>query len=107
MVAVPVGASPIAKIITMIGDLETKIIGEGEAVQKTYAEYAEWCETESRNVQYEIKTGKAAVEDLTATIDKEASNIVAQEATIEELAAAIATDEADLKAATEIRNKEQ
>ena len=100
-------ASPIAKIITMIGDLETKIIGEGEAVQKTYAEFAEWCETESRNVQYEIKTGKAQVADLSAAIDKEAANIVAQDATIGELAGSIATDEADLKAATEIRAKEQ
>jgi len=108
IVAAPsVAASPIAKIIQMIGDLESKIIGEGEAVQKTYEEYAEWCETESRNVQYEIKTGKAEVADLKATIDKEASNIVAQTATIEELSASIATDEADLKAATEIRNKEQ
>jgi len=108
IVALPtVAASPIAKIITMIGDLESKIITEGEAVQKTYAEYAEWCETESRNVQYEIKTGKAQVADLTASIDKDAANIVAQDATIEELAGSISTDEADLKAATEIRDKEQ
>merc|ERR1719276_384872 len=84
LAAVPSGAaSPIAKIITMIGDLESK------------------------NVQYEIKTGKAQVADLSATIDKEGSNIMAQDATIEELSAAIATDEADLKAATEIRTKEQ
>jgi len=108
IVAVPAGAaSPIAKIITMIGDLETKIIGEGEAVQKTYAEFAEWCETESRNVQYEIKTGKAQVADLSASIAKEAANIVAQDATIEELSGSIATDEADLKASTTIRDKEQ
>merc|ERR1719324_1016237 len=93
-IVAPVAASPIAKIITMIGDLESKIIAEGEAVQKTYEEYAEWCETESRNVQYEIKTGKAEVADLSATIDKEAANIVAQTATIEELGASIATDEA-------------
>merc|ERR1719191_1150034 len=91
----------------MIGELETKIIAEGEAVQKTYAEYAEWCESESRNVQFEIKTGQGQVADLTATIDKEAANIQAMDASIEELTGAIATDEADLKAATEIRNKEQ
>jgi len=108
IVAVPaVAASPIAKIITMIGELETKVIGEGEAVQKTYQEFAEWCETENRNVQYEIKTGNAQVADLTATIGKEAANIVAQTATIEELAGSIATDEADLKAATGIRVSEQ
>jgi len=99
--------NPVEKVIEMLSDLQQKIIGEGEAAQKVYDEFAEWCEEESKNLQYEIKTGKAEVADLKATIDKEASNIVAQTATIEELGASIATDEADLKAATEIRNKEQ
>jgi hypothetical protein len=99
-------AAPIDKVITMIGDLETKIIAEGEEAHKVYAEFAEWCEDTSKNVQYEIKTGKADVDSLKATIAKEASNIDAQTAKIEELAGAIATDDADLKAATEIREKE-
>ena len=56
---------------------------------------------------FEIKTGKGEVADLKATIEKESANIQVQESKIEELAGAIATDEADLKAATEIRTKEQ
>ena len=40
-------------------------------------------------------------------MEKESANIQVQESKIEELMGAIATDEADLKAATEIRIKEQ
>jgi molecular chaperone GrpE (heat shock protein) len=99
-------AAPIAKVIQMVSDLETKIIAEGEEAQKTYEEFAEWCEDTSKNVQFEIKTGKSEVASLKATIEQEAANIQAQETTIESLAGQIATDEADLKAATEIRDKE-
>jgi len=100
-------ASPIDKIITMIGDLEQKIIKEGEDAHNVYAEFAEWCEDTSKDVMYEIKTGKANVADLKAAIEKEAANIDVQDSKIEELAGQIATDEADLKAGTEIRNKEE
>jgi len=99
-------ASPIAKVIQMISDLETKVIGEGEATQKTYEEFSEWCEERSKEVMFEIKTGKGEVESLKATIEKEAANIQTQTSTIEELAGEIATDENDLKAATSIRDKE-
>jgi len=99
-------ASPIGKVIQMISDLETKVIGEGEASHKTYAEFSEWCEERSKEVMFEIKTGKGEIESLKATIEKESANIQTQTSTIEELAGEIATDEADLKAATEIRDKE-
>jgi len=106
-VATAEDANPIEKIIQMIGDLETKIIKEGEDAQKVYEEFSEWCEDTSKDLMFEIKTGKGEVADLKATIEKESANIQVQETKIEELAGAIATDEADLKAATEIRNKEQ
>jgi len=99
-------ASPIAKIIQMIGDLETKVIAEGEEVQKTYEDFSEWCEETAKNLQFEIKTGKNEVASLKATIDEESANIQKQTSLVEELAGGIATDEADLKAATEIRDKE-
>merc|ERR1719395_468883 len=98
--------NPVAKVIEMLGDLQQKIIKEGEVAQKEYDEFAEWCEEESKNLQFEIKTGKAQAEELTATIEKAVSDIKAGEEAIEELAKKIATAEADLKAATEIRDKE-
>lgn len=99
-------ANPIAKVIEMLSDLQQKIIGEGKVAQEEYAEYSEWCEEESKNLQYEIKTAKSTIEDLKATIEKSASDISAFDETITELATQIATDESDLKDATDIRNKE-
>merc|ERR1719247_2687682 len=98
---------PIAKVIQMISDLESKIISEGNDAQKVYDEFAEFCEDRSRELGFEIKTGQAEVKDLTAAIAKEAATQESLNAKIEELSAAIATDEAYLKAATEIRAKEQ
>jgi len=101
-----VEASPIEKILEMISDLQTKVIGEGTEAQKVYDEFAEWCSDRSTKLGFEIKTGKANVADLSATIEEETSSIAALETKIEELSTDIKTDEADLKAATEIREKE-
>merc|ERR1719389_1374688 len=101
------GAAPIDKVVSMIGELEQKIIKEGEEAHQVYVEFSEWCEDTSKNVMYEIKTGKSDVESLKAEIAKEAANIDAQTAKIEELAGAISMDEADLEAATHIRAKEE
>merc|ERR1719420_495223 len=89
-----------------MSELQQKIIKEGEVAQKIFDEFSEWCEEESKNLQFEIKTGKSQAEDLTSTIEKAVSDIKAGEEAIEELAKKIATAEADLKAATEIRDKE-
>merc|ERR1719160_1653620 len=98
--------NPIEKVIEMMSDLQQKIIGEGEAAQKVYDEFAEWCEEESKNLQFEIKTGKAQAEELTAVIDQAVAEMKSCDEQIEQLSATISTDEADLKAATEIRDKE-
>merc|ERR1719401_1775885 len=70
-------ASPIEKIVEMISDLQSKVISEGTDAQKTYDEYAEWCEDRSTKLGFEIKTGKASVAELTATISEETSSIAA------------------------------
>merc|ERR1719199_563868 len=98
--------SPVEKVIQMLSELEAKVIGEGKDAQKAYDEYAEFCEDKSRQLGFEIKTGKANVEELTATIEEETSASAALESKIEELSTDIQTDEADLAAATKIRNKE-
>jgi hypothetical protein len=98
---------PIEKVLQMIGDLQAKIISEGNDAQKVYDEFSEFCEDRSKELGFEIKTGKQEVKDLEAVIAKEAATADSLNAKIEELSSGIATDEADLKAATEIREKEQ
>merc|ERR1719198_469091 len=98
--------NPIEKILEMISDLQAKVIGEGEDAQKAYDEYAEWCSDRSTELGFEIKTGKANVAELQATIEEETASSAALETKIEELSNDIQTDEADLAAATKIRNHE-
>jgi len=98
--------NPIEKVIQMMSDLEAKIIGEGKEAQKTYDEFAEWCEDRSKDLQFEIKTGKGNKADLEASIQKESANIDALTAKIDDLSSDIAEDEAELKKATGIREKE-
>jgi len=99
-------ASPVSKVMSMLSDLQAKITKEGEAAQKTYDEFSEWCEDRSKNVGFEIKTGKSEIADLSATIEKETATISALSTKVEELSGSIAADEADLGAATKIRNME-
>merc|ERR1719199_1766907 len=101
-----VEANPIEKILEMISDLQAKVIREGEDAQKEYDEFSEWCEDRSTKLGFEIKTGKAEVAELQATIEEETSSIGALSTKIEELSSDIQTDEADLAAATKIREKE-
>jgi len=98
--------SPIEKIVEMISDLQAKVIGEGKEAQKAYDEYSEWCEDRSTNLGFEIKTGKANVEELKATIEEETSKSAELSTKIEDLGNDIKTDEADLSAATKIRETE-
>jgi chromosome segregation ATPase len=64
------------------------------------------CEERSKNLQFEIKTGKGEVAELKAAIDEETAIAASLDTKVEELTASIATDEADLEAATKIREKE-
>jgi len=99
--------SPVAKAISLLSDLESKIIKEGEAAQKIYAEFSEFCEDHSRQIAHDIKTGQAEVAELNAVIGEADGTSGSLTAKIEQLTSDISVDEADLKAATEIRSKEQ
>jgi chromosome segregation ATPase len=98
--------SPVSKVFEMLSNLQAKIIKEGEEAQKTYDEFSEWCEDRSKNVGFEIKTGKAEIEDLKATIEKDTATMSAMSTKIEELSASIASNEADLAAASKVRAEE-
>jgi len=60
-----------------------------------------------KNKQFELKTAQAEKEKLEATIAKAASDADDNTESIEELAASIAQNEADLKDATLIRKKRE
>jgi len=100
-------ANPIQKVIEMLSALQAKIMKEGEVEEKAYKEFFEWCDSAAKDKQFEVKTAQAQVEKLKATIAKAISDIDDNSELIEQLASGIATNEADLKDATLIRDKER
>jgi len=99
-------SNPLGKVFELMAALEAKIVKEGEAEAKAFKEFFEWCDTESQNLNNEIKTGKTQKGKLEAKIGELTSDIDVGESKIEELAAALASNEADLKDATAVRTKE-
>merc|ERR1719158_1675693 len=110
LVAAPVASAdtnPLAKVIELLDGLAAKITKEGEAEQKAYEEYIEWCDDFTKEKAFEIKSLTAKKEKLEATISKCASDIEGCDTKIDELVADIATGDAELKDATLIREKEK
>jgi predicted nucleic acid-binding Zn-ribbon protein len=105
--AAAVDVNPVSKVIQLLGSLEAKITKNGQAETKAYNEYAAWCKDGAKDLNYEIKTGKSDIEDLTATIGKAGSDIAAASSKIEELSGDTTQNAADLKAATSVRSMEK
>merc|ERR1719191_2232511 len=104
--AMAVQDNPLSTVFDLMASLEAKIIKEGEAEAKAYKEYYEWCDEASQNLNNEIKTDKTSIEKLNAKIGELSSDIDVSDSKIGELANSISSNEAELKAATEIREKE-
>merc|ERR1719387_1971233 len=104
--AVAEQTNPIQKVIELISSLEAKLIKEGEAEEKAYKEFFEWCDDAAAKKKFEIKTATAEKEKLEATIAKAISDSDEATASIEQLAASIAENQANIENATLIRDKE-
>uniref|UniRef100_A0A7S1S9Z2 Uncharacterized protein n=1 Tax=Alexandrium catenella TaxID=2925 RepID=A0A7S1S9Z2_ALECA len=105
-VATRAATNPLGQVLKLLDGLAAKVTKEGEEEEKTYKAFVEWCDDASANKGFEIKTATAEKEKLEAAIGKSASDGEVAAAKIEELAASISTDEADLKSATQVRTKE-
>jgi len=99
-------ANPISKVIELLSALEAKIMKDGENEAKAYKDFFEWCDNAARENGFLLKTETAKKEKLESTIGKAKSDIEEAEENIASLSATIAEDEADLAAATTIREKE-
>jgi|Transcript_31383 hypothetical protein len=99
-------SNPLGTVLELMSSLEAKITKEGEAEAKAFKEFFEWCDDASKNINYEISTGKAKQESLEAKIGELTSAIDVSESKIEELAGAISSAESELTDATSIRTKE-
>jgi len=105
----PVMASatnPMAKVIELMDECATKVKADGDAEDKAYKEYFEWCDDVAKNSQFEIKTAQSNKEKLEANIGELEASIGESNTKIEKLTGSIAADEKELEEATTIREKE-
>jgi hypothetical protein len=99
-------ANPMNKVFELMDGCAAKVKADGEAEAKAYKEYFEWCDETARNLGFDVKTATSSKEKLEARIGKLTSDISVGTEKIEDLTAAIAADDAELKAATGVRAKE-
>jgi len=99
-------SSPIEKVIELMTNLQAHIVKDGEVEAGAYRDFYEWCEDAAREKQNEIKTLTGQKGKLEATIEKAASDIEGATTKIDEASSQVASDKADLKDATVIREKE-
>eukprot|EP00434_Breviolum_minutum_P036344 symbB.v1.2.032199.t1/scaffold3832.1/size57148/1 len=99
-------ASPVGKVVTLLESMEGEIVEEGKAEDEKITKYTNMCEKRKSDLEYQIKTAKTDIEELGARISKADSKAEAATSSIQETQQSIAADEADLKAAGEVREKE-
>lgn len=99
-------ASPIQKVIQLLGDMQSKRIKEGEVEQGQYEQFSRWCERTAIEKQHTIADFKEQITSLTATLDTANSNIEELSATIEDLSNAISSNEEQMKESAALREKE-
>jgi peptidoglycan hydrolase CwlO-like protein len=101
-----VRSNPLGKVLDLMTELAAKIVKEGEDEAKAYEEYVKWCQGAVQNTGFAIETATKEKGELEAKITELSSEIDAAGSKIEDLAAAISTNEADMKSAAAIRTKE-
>jgi len=92
--------------LKLMDELTAKVTAEGEAEAKAFEEYADWCKDVNQQTGFEIKAATSLKEKLSAKIAELGSSIQNADTKVEELAADISSNEADLEAAVGVRAKE-
>jgi len=98
--------SPVQKVIQLLDELKGKVASDLESESKLMEEYTMWCDEEANTKEDAITSSKRTIGDLKATIEDSKATIGTLTSTIDELTQKISSEEADLTAATEIRDKE-
>lgn len=100
-------ASPVDKVVELLGSLKTKIETEGKDEQATYDKFACWCEEALAKKAQDITDGKTTIDEAQTLIIKLKGELGSHGAEIEQLKKDIAKNIAAQKEAEQIRSKER
>jgi len=99
-------SNPLGKVLELMNSLEGKVKAQGDTEEATFKKFFEWCDSASKNTNFEISTASEKVAKLSAKIDELNSDVEVGTSKIEDLSSAISTADAELKEASNIRSKE-
>merc|ERR1719161_2647628 len=99
--------SPVQKVIELLDGLKGKVEAELANEETLMEEYSKWCDSEANAREDAITSAKRTITDLQATMQDASASVSTLTSETEELAAKIRTGDADLAAATAIRDKER
>jgi len=99
-------ATPTAKVIDLISQLERKMIAKGQQSQQIYEEFSQWCAKRAKIFGLELNSDQMEKENLEARIDQEDSQIEATGMEAEKSSKEISKDEIDVDQLTADRKRE-
>merc|ERR1719333_111436 len=98
--------SPMAKVVTLLEDLKSKIETDGLEDQKVYDKFACWCEKTTARKAAMIESGKTNIESLSEKIISLKGKTSSYAADVAQLQKDIAGNQQGQADATAIRKKE-
>lgn len=99
-------ASPVSKAVQLLGDLQTKMIADGEKATQSFEEFSRWCERTSMEKQHALKDMGEQIVMLQATSEDAGSSIEQLKAKVEVLSSDISSAEEQQKETKAVRAKE-
>jgi hypothetical protein len=96
----------VVKVIQMLGDMNAKCKQEKNDEQVAFAEFNTWCKMEQANLKDSIRKGGESIELLGASIGKLSAEAKVLGEEISKLQSNVADYEADMKASTSQRTKD-
>jgi len=100
-------ASPISKVLELLGGMEEKTKKQGKEADEAIKEADDFCHQRSDDLGYAIKTNTEKKNGLEASVEKSTNKIESIASTLQETSQETETSETELTKATEVREKEK
>jgi hypothetical protein len=97
----------VEKVVAMLQDNKNKIMQDLAAEEKEMAEYSEFCDSESDEKSYAIKTANRKIDDLLATISDCKAQLKGVEDEISEIGTQMAAKDKEMADAAAVRKEDK
>merc|ERR1719160_462510 len=106
LTALACAASPVQKVVELLGECKAKVLADVEEEKKAMTEYSAYCDDEAKSKTYAIETALRSIEGLSATIESSTATIATLDDEVSTLGGVIAGKEKELADATAARKAE-